>query len=299
MKGSRYFDIRVMNVRGELRAYHSMGDSRSLGGASFSLTSMIHELKDFVHANNTEFVIERLSHLKDTKEILQFVYDWDVAITQQNGRSYLYKGTGNLALKTVAELAGHIILVAEAKKLKEKNKVTFLDDIRVVDKSGQVTGLGVKQIERVPAQTDGFHHFYANKKGKPLENVSDGLCVCGEFSGKTSLDEIIKKQLTEYDHHDTHKACPDDQSHLYCLYWTATLGGGMAMSGSIEAETQKLRTDEAWEQVTRQLKPKALREFDHTLELTFPGSRAEEFQKINALRRNLGFNSCSVPNIVL
>src|SRR5262245_46825933 len=69
--GSRFFDVRAMLVDGDLKTYHSMkkligkSDSRSLGGSGQGFISVLDDLKGFVHSNPSEFVIVRLSHLRD------------------------------------------------------------------------------------------------------------------------------------------------------------------------------------------------------------------------------------------
>jgi hypothetical protein len=98
----------------------------------------------------------------------------------------------------VSDLAGKVVRVIEAKKLKH-----------TITPPATVGGPA-----RVPGQADGFHRFYQSKGGS-LPDVTDGLCVCGQFSNKKKLDDVLKKQITNDTVHDQHKNHRGSQAHLY------------------------------------------------------------------------------------
>ncbi len=129
------------------------------------------------------------------------------------------QGNRNLANKFVSELAGKIVLVVEGSKLK----------------AAKFPGRGV------PGQADGFHTLYQNKKGKPLPDVLDGLCMCGEFASSTDLEKIVAKQATNYSMHDQHRTHADNKVHLYCLYWTSTGGNIQENTRQMAANFQLVR----------------------------------------------------------
>jgi hypothetical protein len=284
--GSRFFDVRIQSIGGTLKSFHTapnpLGkiplvntikatktDTKTLGASGQDFHQILDELRSFV-AGSTEFVIIRLSHLKDSADIFQQLWTW---ISLPANDPYVYKGQGNLANKTVGELAGHVVLVIEAKKFKHA----------VNPPAGGAA--------RLPGQTDGFHKFYQSKGGN-LPNVGDGLCVCGEFSNKKKLNDILKKQITNYAHHDQHKNHQAAQSHLYSLYWTAT-GGDIATNtgqqlGGNFAMVRKL--------VNEKLTANWANEIGSVENYH---AKKQDFDGVNGIRRKFSVKSASIPNIIL
>lgn len=288
--GSRFFDVRIQAIGGTLTSFHTapnpLGqvplinklkstktDTKTLGASGEGFHHILNGLRAFVAGKPTEFVIVRLSHLKDSAEIFQQLWDW---IDLPANDPYVYKGTGNLATKTVGELAGHVVLVIEIKKFKHQV---------------QPPGGGKP---RIPGQDDGFHKFYQSKGGN-LPWVSDGLCVCGEFSNKKTLNEILKKQITNYSHHDQHKNHVAQEAHLYSLYWTATGGDiqtntNQQLAGNF-GKVRKLVNDKVQENWAAKLAANKDKVQAHW--------QVAEFRKENLARTKLSVKSASIPNIIL
>jgi hypothetical protein len=106
--GSRFFDVRIQNIAGTLTSFHTapnpLGkiplinklkatktDTRTFGASGQSFHDILNGLRAFVEGNPTEFVIVRLSHLKDSAEIFQQLWDW---IRLPANDPYVYKGVG-------------------------------------------------------------------------------------------------------------------------------------------------------------------------------------------------------------
>lgn len=283
--GSRFFDVRIQNIGGTLTSFHTapnpLGkvplinklkatktDTRTFGASGQGFHDILNGLRAFVEGNPTEFVIVRLSHLKDSAEIFQQLWDW---IRLPANDPCVYKGVGNLAAKTVGEVARHVVLVIESKKFKH-----------------QVQPPGGGQ-PRIPDQADGFHKFYQSKGGN-LPSVNDGLCVCGEFSNKKSLNDILKKQITNYSHHDQHKDQIGAHAHLYSLYWTAT-------GGDIQANTtQQLSAN--FDRVRKLVKDKIQDNWTADLNAN-KHQLLTRYRQENLARNKFAVKSASIPNIIL
>jgi hypothetical protein len=290
--GSRFFDVRIQSVGGTLTSFHTapnpLGkiplvnklkstktDTRTFGASGQTFHDILNELRAFV-AGSTDFVIIRLSHLKDSAEIFQQLWTW-IALPANN--QYVYNATGNLARHTVGQLAGHVVLVIESRKFKHA----------VTPPAGGAA--------RIPGQADGFHKFYQSKGGD-LPSVTDGLCVCGEFSNKKKLDDILKKQITNYTLHDQHKNHRADQAHLYSLYWTAT-------GGDIEANTTQ-QLSQNFQKVRKLVNETVTSNWAAKIganqyKVLSPGIRHidDEFRQENVARTKFAVKSASIPNIIL
>lgn len=284
--GSRFFDVRIQSIGGTLKSFHTapnpLGkvplinkikatktDTKTFGASGEDFHHILDDLRAFV-AGSTEFVIIRLSHLKDSADIFQQLWTW---ISLPANDPYVYKGVGNLANTKVGPLAGKVVLVIEAKKFKHA----------VTPPAGGPA--------RLPGQTDGFHKFYQSKGGN-LPNVADGLCVCGEFSNKKKLGDILKKQITNYAHHDQHKNHLAAQSHLYSLYWTAT-------GGDIQTNTGQQLTGN-FAQVRKLVNDKLTENWGNEIEsIENYHANKQDFDGVNGIRRKFAVKSASIPNIVL
>ncbi len=283
--GSRFFDVRIIKSGGQLKAYHSPGDTRKVGGVGQAFESILNELRDFVARNQTEFVIIRLSHLQDTSEVFSLLMQWMVQAPNNgigtNG-DLVYKGSGNLATKFVSELAGRMIFLIEGKKMAIEN---FHSKAQIKD--------GPKPMW-IPGQADGFHTLYQNKEGKALPDVSDGLCICGEFSSSNKLDQIVSKQASNYSAHDKHRTQGDANAHLYCLYWTST-------GGNIEQNTQQLTANfqQVRDMVANMQGPTARACIENNIPLVNTKAWSTAISLEDQARRQYAVFSCSLPNIIL
>jgi hypothetical protein len=290
--GSRFFDVRIQSIGGTLTSFHTAPnplrhvplvkkikatktDTRTFGASGQAFHEILDELRAFV-AGSTEFVIIRLSHLKDSAEIFQQLWTW---IGLQANSQYVYRGIGNLARHPVGQLGGHVVLVIESGKFKHS----------VVPPGGGAA--------RIPGQADGFHKFYQSKGGN-LPTVTDGLCVCGEFSNKKNLDDILNKQITNYTLHDQHKNHVGDQAHLYSLYWTATGGNieqntNQQLVGNFQ-KVRKLVNDTVSSNWSAKIRANQDR-------ILTPGIKHidDEFRQENIARTKFAVKSASIPNIIL
>lgn len=284
--GSRFFDVRIMKVGGELKTFHTMknplpfthSDTRKLGASGEGFGSIINGLRDFVDTNRSEFAIVRLSHLRDSAEVFEELWAWIVA-----NDDFVYRGTGNLALKTVGELAGKLVFVVESKKMKH------------VLTPPQGSPIGGKA--RVPTQRDGFHRFYSSKGGN-LPTVEDGLCLCGEFSNKGKVADILDRQIKHYSHHDQHRNCIGSQQHMYALYWTAT-------GGNIKDNTARQLTSENFKKVRKLVSDTVAKNWGDELEankyaLMSPGTNMAKQRLMgeNQARAKFSIKAASIPNVI-
>lgn len=279
--GSRFFDVRIILSGGELKSYHSPGDTRALGGVGQGFESILNELKSFVEGNPTEFVIVRLSHLKDSAEVFTALMQW---MARPGNQRFVYKGTGNLATKFVHELAGQLIFLIEGKKM-------------AIDKfhsKAEIKASPSPKTLVVPGQTDGFHTLYQNKKGKPLPDVLDGLCICGEFSESTKLETIVSKQSSNYSAHDKHRTSGDSKAHLYCLYWTSTGGNIRENTQQLTANFQQVR-----DMVANMQGKTAKACIDNGIPLVNVKAWSTAIGLEDQARRKYAVYSCSLPNIIL
>ncbi len=102
--GSRFFDIRVMNHSGAIVAHHTTSVlGARLGAFGGELGKMLGELKDFVKANPSEFVIARFSKCGGHASIVR-------AVIERCG-DVLLKGSTLISHCYVGQLRGKIIAV--------------------------------------------------------------------------------------------------------------------------------------------------------------------------------------------
>jgi hypothetical protein len=122
--------------------------------------------------------------------------------------------------------------------------------------------------------------------------------VCGEFSNKNKLDDILKKQITNYTAHDQHKNHTAAQAHLYSLYWTAT-GGNIQQNttSQLSPNFKKVR-----ELVNKQVQANWGNKLSaNEQKLLSPGQLpiGDEFRQENLARTKFAVKSASIPNIIL
>ena len=258
-----------------MKAYHSPKDTRAFGGVGQTFEDMLDQLLGFVQSNPTEFVIVRLAHIKDSQEVFEFLLNWmdKLATRTKKKGEFVFKGTGNLANMFVHELAGKVVFVVESKKLK----------------AAKFPGRG-----GVPGQTDGFHTLYQNKKGKPLPDVLDGLCMCGEFASDNNLEKIVASQTTSYTLHDKHRTHADNKLHLYCLYWTSTGGNIEEHTVQMSANFRRVR-----DLVASQLQGTAAALLDNDVPLVNTREWSNAIRVEDRARLQYAVFSVSLPNIIL
>lgn len=259
--GSRFFDIRVKKHEGELKTYHDPGKLLPGGGVGQKFYVALEELVFFVTSHPSEFVIARIAHLGNSADAI--VNEIKEAWVNSPFYSHLFfKGTGNLADCTVGELRGKVIILIEK-----------------------------KGFDLTRGQVDGFHKLVQHKdKGdKAVPSVTDGLCICGQYSKSSKLEEIVKGQIQNYTAHDRHVKCSN--SHLYALYWTATFY-------NIESNTNSPSNVGAnFDRVKKIFKERT----DNVQDLPLDPKilAVQNMEEMNRLRLENALNSCSMPNVIL
>jgi hypothetical protein len=62
----------------------------------------------------------------------------------------------------------------------------------------------------------------------------NGLAICGEFSGKPDIRDVIKKQEKQVDAHSSH---PEHPAHLFMYYYTQTGMGDIRKRAMLSSNT--------------------------------------------------------------
>ena len=184
--GTRFFDLRLAVHEKKVVAHHT-----TAGQGAFSKTTVNDVLASaatFCKAHPSEVVIFRISHTSaDTKAD-------EIAIASAGPQ--LHKGSGNLCLKTLAEIT------------RDGNLVCIFDDSKFkVD------------------QAKGIHGY---SKFKTAGNAA-GIACCGCYSGTHKLDEVICNGLKgqfvhNVDHGNAH-------NHLWQVYWQKTYTNPLSTTG--------------------------------------------------------------------
>ena len=101
MDGSRFFDIRLKQQGGAIKAFHQFAGQGAVGGTD---ATILDDVDRFLKAHASEFVILRISHTKDRTNIRQ-------TIAASNLGARLYKGAGNIATTRIGDLRGKAICI--------------------------------------------------------------------------------------------------------------------------------------------------------------------------------------------
>jgi hypothetical protein len=282
--GSRFFDVRIIMSGNELKSYHSPGDTRLVGGTGQGFEEILDQLLRFVAGHPTEFVIIRLSHMKDSEQVFAALNAWMLKVStgRPNGY-YVYKGTGNLAQKQVREFAGKMILLIDQKKM-AKN---------LLDKAGKKAHKA--DANTMNEQAKGYHALIQNKDNKALPSVTNGMCICGEFSKSTKLTDIIAGQTKNYTIHARHRTTADDRVHLYCLYWTSTGGNIKENTDRVLSQNFQLVRD----MVASSTGGTVAKCIDKGIPLTNTKAWSEAVGNENIARDRYAVYGCALPNIIM
>ena len=184
--GTRFFDLRLAEHNKQIVAHHT-----TAGQGAYSNTGVDQVLKDastFCLNHPAEIVIFRISHTSASTKADE--------IAIKSGGAALHKGTGNLCLKTLSEIAtdGNLVLIFDDSKFKIN-------------------------------QPKGIHGY---SKYKNLGNGA-GIATCGCYSGTHKLDEVICNGLKgQFVHNTTHGAKHD---HLWQVYWQKTYTNPLSTTG--------------------------------------------------------------------
>jgi hypothetical protein len=226
--GVRIFDLRVAAARHghkkvELKTYHGgptkkdvhrpvmgLDDKRDVtrsvmkyGTWGEGLQQILQDARDFVEANRKEFLI-----LKFDKCI-----NWDLIAEMCLGEldGVVYKDGGNVNLKTLTELKGHVIVVFTSKGLAD------------IDPSLHGTGgiLGIRNLSEGKSYKPGYQGIqYYGKGGTDMTTAGQGR----------SINENYRKQ-----HRLMEGGAAGDPDVMGMMYWTTT-----GVLGSIEDRNKKM-----------------------------------------------------------
>jgi hypothetical protein len=196
LAGSRFFDCRVFfkkiprnerlapdrkyeNVLGHFaREKGLFGKSKepTLGGYGFVL------------ANPSEFVILRFSHTYHPAECISEIKQ--IIASKPTYGGAVYKQPGNIAVRTIGELRGKVIMVFD------------------------------EQFNHNITPSEGIHRFKKYSGG--LSHI-DGLSTCGKFSSSMSMAKVHEGAIGAVDQHLAHPGDPGT-AHLHFVYWQQTAG---------------------------------------------------------------------------
>lgn len=163
--GSRFFDLRILTSGGAQVAHHTskiLGKRHGVLGGE--LHQMIGELKDFVTANPTEFVIARFTKCKGHADVVEAV--------KEAAGDKLLKGHHCLARRSVGAMRGKVIAV-------------FGDDFP----------------DALIDPTNGIHRFI---RYDGQEHHHHGLTTCGKYANSMDIDKVWTDQIEKLQEHDTH-----------------------------------------------------------------------------------------------
>lgn len=220
--GARYFDVRLLGRAGGhgIETYHGkgiLGPKKSkimlFGTWGLGLTKIINDCNAFLDEYGSEFLILRISKSKPWPDIAQAFID--------GLGNRLYRGGGNLNLKTPEQLKGKIVVVFDEAARKDLGKKTF-----TATDDGFELPVTFSYVKSLIGDDDGSHKSY--------ERDYDGLQYFGKFGATTftgallwkakSIDKKIsvnkEKQIKTLKSGASHaKSSPEI---LGMMYWTTT-----------------------------------------------------------------------------
>jgi hypothetical protein len=203
--GSRFFDCRVFlrelpkaqqtptqkyeNRLGHFAKEKVTGSKEpTLGGYGGALVAVLVQSFEFVLGNPTEFVILRFSHTFHPTECVKQIKE--IIKSDPRFGNALHKATGNIAIKTVGELRGKVIMVFDEKF-----------NHHITPSEG---------VHRFKKYSDGLTHI-------------DGLSTCGKFSSSMKMSEVHAGATSAVKKHLEHPGDPGT-AHLHFVYWQQTAG---------------------------------------------------------------------------
>lgn len=221
--GTRFFDLRLKALDGQVRAHHTTAGVGAYGDA---VDRTILAAAAFCHENPTEVVIIRVTHTN-------VATDADQIIKQSSfygGRNQLCLANGNLATKTLQQIltegrtaaaGGGLICVLDSDSKTSKKFKLF--GPKVTNHKGNFEHHG--KVD----QAAGIHPFH-KYKGAPIVS---GLATCGCYQGSHKLSQVIGNALRGgYDH------IGHDRDHLWQIYWQKTYKNPFSRTG-IQSGTEK------------------------------------------------------------
>ncbi|MBY0229921.1 MAG: hypothetical protein K2W96_11620 [Gemmataceae bacterium] len=206
--GTRFFDLRLKEHKGQIVAHHTTFGVGAYG--KDSVDSVLVEVADFCKNNPSEVVIIRISHTKLSTDAH--------SIAKNSAGDQLCKARGNLCKLTLEQLlnsGGGLICIFDA-AAEKKGKWGILN------KGGKKAG----EFHDVISQKDGIHSYTKYKAG----GDDFGIATCGCYSGTHKLQQVITNALKgQFDHCTSHE--PNKLNHLWQIYWQKTYTNPFSTTG--------------------------------------------------------------------
>ena len=184
--GTRFFDLRLASHNKQVVAHHTTGGQGAY--SKVPVDDVLSAAAAFCAQHPSEVVIFRISHTSGKTKADE--------IALASGGAQLHKGTGNLCMKTLSEIA------------RDGNLICIFDEAEF-------------KID----QKKGIHGY---TKFKTSANDT-GIATCGCYSGTHKLDEVICNGLKgQYEHNTKHGNTHD---HLWQVYWQKTYKNPLSSTG--------------------------------------------------------------------
>lgn len=208
--GVRIFDLRIavrssgVKGSGVLKAYHGQGMHKVVGGNQLmagtwgcGLEGMLQDARRFVTTKSSEFLLLKFDHCKN----------WDAiaAMCVDVLGNAIYTGGGNLNTKTVADLAGKVVVLFSGSGLQKIGGAQPANGI-----------LGIKSLYEKGGAQRGYDPNYVGLQyhGKGGTSAMNGR------SDEKKLEENVKKQTRIID--AGRSANGGDPRVMGMMYWTTT-----------------------------------------------------------------------------
>lgn len=202
MAGSRVFDVRVFlkrvkDEKGKSVVEPTMGhfamekfkwpkigkSTGALGGYGGSFMTAVKDAVAYVKTYPSEFLILRISHTYCPEHVGAALDDFRSVGSNAN---YIYNKSGNIALCSLDDLRGKVIMVFAS------------------------------EFHKGFTPRNGYLPLYKYEAGSPVTN---GLCFCGTYKSRKDMKDVLRTAQTAADEHHSHRA-----DHLHWVYWQQTGG---------------------------------------------------------------------------
>jgi len=216
--GSRVFDVRVFlkrvkDEKGKSVVQPTMGhfamekfkwpkigkSTGALGAYGGSFMTAVKDAVAYVKTYPSEFLILRISHTYCPEHVGAALDDFR---SIGNNANYIYNKSGNIALCSLDDLRGKVIMVFAS------------------------------EFHKGFTAQNGYLPMYKYEAGSPVAN---GLCFCGTYKSKKEMKDVLKTAQTAADEHHGHRA-----DHLHWVYWQQTGGNVSSNTRSKDGAHAKL-----------------------------------------------------------
>ncbi len=184
-------DHKVTKPTAPVGSYQTM---RNLGGWGGTLTTMLHQAKNFVTNNGTEFIILKFSKCFNWQEVAEVV--------EQTLGNKRYLGGGNLNNKRVSELAGTVVTIYDEGARRDLDP--YINQLNAA-----ATPHGILYSRSLFDKK--------TKMSKHYERGFEGLQYFGKFSSTDDVGQNTAKQRKTFT-----KGAATNVEVLGMMYWTTT-----------------------------------------------------------------------------